>query len=136
MSSGCLVAGLVGASAAQSTCSAAVLIVVSRLGSSLHRIVSLPRALTVATPSVPISTWSSKPANPPVLETVSGRPAATGVDWVTLGVPVGVLLGAGEGGALPVPSPDSSPHPVRTSPATAATTAYLLRFLTHHGYPQ
>jgi hypothetical protein len=54
----------------------------------------------------------------------------TGVDCVT----VGALLGAGDGGGLPVPPPDSLPHPLSTSPATAATTAYLLRFLTHHGY--
>src|ERR1700754_410193 len=114
--------------------------VVSRLGSFLPRIVSLPRALPVATPSVPICTWSSKPAKPPVRETVNGNAVPTGVDCVTDGVLPGVLagalVGAGEGGGLP-PSPlDSFPQPLRTRPATAAITAYPLRFLTHHGYPE
>src|ERR671915_440246 len=103
----------------------------SRDWSSLQRTVFLPRELTVATPSVPITTLSSKPAKPPVLVTMSGRPVPTGVD----GVAVGAGVAAGLDGVPPAPS-DSLPQPVRTSPATAATTAYLLRFLTHHGYRQ
>jgi hypothetical protein len=86
--------------------------------------------LTVATPSVPICTWSSKPANPPVLDTVSGRPAPTGVDCVTVGV-----VGDGVVGAGVLWAPVSLPHPVRTHPAITAAVVYLLRFLTHHGYP-
>ncbi|GAA3110827.1 hypothetical protein GCM10010530_37410 [Kribbella aluminosa] len=97
----------------------------------------MPRELTVATPSVPICTLSSNPANPPVRATVTGRPAPTGADCVTVGmVGGGVLLGVPIGA---VPDPDSLPHPVSTSPATAvhmATAAYLLRFLTHNGYTQ
>jgi hypothetical protein len=95
----------------------------------------LPRELTVATPSALISTWSSKPANPPVRLTVNGRPTPTGVDCVTDGI-VGAVGVGDAGGGLPA-LPDSSPHPVSTSPAAAvmaATAAYLLRFLTHHGY--
>jgi hypothetical protein len=40
----------------------------------------------------------------------------------------GVLLVAG------VPTPDSLPHPLSTSPARAANAVYLLRFVTHYGY--
>src|SRR3954468_7576840 len=106
--------------------------VASKVGSSLHRIDSLPRPLTVATPSGLISTWSSKPANPPLRLTVNGRPAPTGVDCVTLAVgnvgAVGVLLVVGV-----LPAPDSLPHPLSTSPARAANAVYLLRFVTHYG---
>ncbi|GAA1129422.1 hypothetical protein GCM10009630_29160 [Kribbella jejuensis] len=85
--------------------------------------------MTVATPSAPTCTWSLNPANPPVLDTVRGRPAPTGADWVTDG-----SVGALEGGVLPVPA--SLPHPVSTSPAITATVVYLLKFLTHKGYTQ
>src|SRR4051794_31120347 len=115
--------------------------------------VSLPRELTVATPSAPITTWSSKPAKPPVRLTRSGN----AVPGVSVGVPVGVLVGVpggvpvgaggvavGSVGALgggvvlagPPPAPVSSPHPASASPAITVMTAYLLRFLTPHGYPQ
>src|SRR5689334_18754217 len=111
--------------------------VASKLGSSLHRIVSLPRPLTVATPSGLICTRSSKPANPPVRLTVNGRPAPTGVDCVTLAVG---SVGADGVGVVGLPAePDSLPHPLSTSPAVtvmAATAAYLLRFVTHYGYPE
>ncbi|GAB2672639.1 hypothetical protein GCM10009743_56200 [Kribbella swartbergensis] len=91
----------------------------------MQRTVSLPRELTVATPSVSITTLSSNPAIPPVRVTTSGRPEPAGVDWVTVGIDgVGVLDGLdGLDGVPPAPPSDSLPQPVRTSPTAAATAA-------------
>jgi hypothetical protein len=55
----------------------------------------------------------------------------TGVDCVTDAVG---RVGALGDGVLGLPVPDSLPHPVSTKLAMTVAAAYLLRFLTHHGY--